>query len=456
VGIATTDDQLALVLETEIRSKGYHAIRCRDLPNVLRTEPTLVFAEWVCGDGLAGLLAGLSAAAQMVPPVPVIALVPAGAVALMQRARFAGAVDALFSPPEPEEIHAEIQYATEPLAFLDPIERDRFQNVVRDRLVGESPSFRRSLDEMRLAARSEANVLLLGETGTGKEMFANAIHSLSQRSGSPYRALICPAIPVALLESELFGTAKGAFTGAADRIGRLGEVGAGTLLLDEVGDIELGLQVKLLRVIEQRIFQRLGENQDRKFLARLISATSVNIEQALAAGRFRPDFLGRIKQFQIVLPPLRERRSDIPLLAHHFLEEHSQAHAVDISPSALEVLQNYDFPMNVRELENAIIEALGRSNPGRVILPRHLPKEIVSPTLNKVGRPQDRISIPPNLTYQDARVAAQREIDRIYLKPLMEKHRGNQSRVAKEVGVDRDTLAARLENIKSDQGAPNE
>jgi DNA-binding NtrC family response regulator len=328
------------------------------------------------------------------------------------------------------------------------VERARFERLVQESLIGESPNFLRCLDEMRLAARSEANVLLIGETGTGKEMFAQGIHALGRRSGGPCVAVNCGAIPANLLESELFGAAKGAFTGAdRDRPGRFEAAEAGTLLLDEVGDIELGLQVKLLRAIEQKKFQRLGENKDREFGARLITATSVDLEQAVTAGRFRPDLLGRLDQFRIALPPLRERRPDIALLARHFKLKHCGARIVEISRSAMDALENFDFPMNVRQLENAIIGALDRSAPGEMILPRHLPKEIVSPVPRKAAASRHTIAVPDGLGYKATRETAQRAVDRIFLKPLMEECGGNQSRTAEKAGIDRGTLKERLKDL---------
>jgi DNA-binding NtrC family response regulator len=447
IGIVTADDALAYFLETEIQGADHDVIRSRDLAGALKGGPALIFAEWTSEAGLEAVVEDLRLAASMTPPVPVVALVPHGA-ALRQRAQSLGALDALVSPPDSEEIHAEIQQATGSLAFLDPMERARFESLAQESLIGESPSFLRCLDELRLAARSEANVLLIGETGTGKEMFAQAIHKLGRRSGGPCVAVNCGAIPANLLESELFGAAKGAFTGAdRDRAGRFEAAKAGTLLLDEVGDIELALQVKLLRAIEQKRFQRLGENKDREFGARLISATSVDLEQAESAGRFRPDLLGRINQFRIALPPLRERQSDIAVLARHFKLKHCGARIVEISRSAMEALQNFDFPMNVRQLENAIIGALDRSAPGDVILPRHLPKEIVSPTPRKAATCRPAITIPDGLSYQEACQSAQRELDRIYIRPLMKEFGGNQSRVAKELGIDRETLKKRLKDL---------
>jgi DNA-binding NtrC family response regulator len=446
IGIVTADDALAHFLETEIREAGHDVIRSRDLAAALKTGPMLIFAEWTPEAGLEAVLEDLRLAASMTPPVPLVVLAPHGAAT--QRARSVGAWDALVSPPDPEEIHAEIRQATGSLAFLDPVERARFERLVQESLIGESPNFLRCLDEMRLAARSEANVLLIGETGTGKEMFAQGIHALGRRSGGPCVAVNCGAIPANLLESELFGAAKGAFTGAdRDRPGRFEAAEAGTLLLDEVGDIELGLQVKLLRAIEQKKFQRLGENKDREFGARLITATSVDLEQAVTAGRFRPDLLGRLDQFRIALPPLRERRPDIALLARHFKLKHCGARIVEISRSAMDALENFDFPMNVRQLENAIIGALDRSAPGEMILPRHLPKEIVSPVPRKAAASRHTIAVPDGLGYKATRETAQRAVDRIFLKPLMEECGGNQSRTAEKAGIDRGTLKERLKDL---------
>jgi DNA-binding NtrC family response regulator len=258
IGLVIKDKKTTHTLETELRSKGHQVAFYDDLREAVTARPALVFAEWIYGENTVGVLDGLRVAAEMTPPVLVVILVPTGSLALLQRARAAGAVDALFSPPDPQEILAEIEQLIGTRTVGDPDEHDRFQRVLRDGLIGESPIFREALDEMRQAARAEANVLLVGETGTGKEIFARAIHSLSPRCRGPYVAVNCAAIPAALLEGELFGAARGAFTGAdKDRIGRFEVVGDGTLLLDEVGDIEFSLQTKLLRVIEQRVFQRL-------------------------------------------------------------------------------------------------------------------------------------------------------------------------------------------------------
>jgi DNA-binding NtrC family response regulator len=390
-----------------------------------------------------------------VDPIPVVALVPAGRVITMRRAQAAGAADVLFCPPEVDEIRAEIEEVSARARGGDVIDRDLFQEIVQESLVGEGSRFRKCLEELKRAARCDANVLLVGETGTGKEMLAKAIHRLSRRATGPYLPVNCASLPGTLLESELFGHARGAFTGAQSaRLGRFETVGAGTLLLDEVGDIEPALQIKLLRVIEQREFQRLGENTAVKFNGRLICAASVGLDEAVAAGRFRKDLLGRIDQFRISMPALRERRLDIPILLRHFLRKHGQARKVGISRPAMDLLESYDYPMNVRQLENAVVSALARSDPGTLILPQHLPAEIKATAPSEGKQDCHAILVPRSSKYEDARSLVIREVDRIYLGALLDKHHGNRSRAAAEAGVDRGTFTERAKQAlgEKDEG----
>ena len=446
VGVASSGT-LSRYLEGAIQTEGHEAVLCADLPEALRHEPQLVFAEWVDGPELGALLNGLALARGASPPVPVVALVPAGAAGLGRRAVSAGASDWLFSPPDPAEIRAEIVHAAGSLAFRDKFEQDAFEKITHEILIGASPALQHCLEEIRLAARSSLTVLLLGETGTGKGMCARAIHQLSDRASRPFRTVVCAAKPAELMESELFGAVKGAYTGAIrDRIGDFAAAGAGTILLDEIGDIPLAVQVKLLRVIEEREFQRLGDSKVIQFWARLVCATLVNLEEAVAAGMFRRDFLGRVDQFRITVPPLRERPSDIPLLAWGFLKKHSGDRVVGIGPSAMKILEDFDFPENVRQLENAIQSALGRCFPGNEILPKHLPKTITSPL-----RRMRTIVVPYDLPYEKAREAAPQEVDRAFLGPAL-KELGTIERVAKKYTLNRDTVASRLGKAERNQG----
>lgn len=243
-------------------------------------------------------------------------------------------------------------------------------------LVGNSNAMRLVYDQVTQVARSNATVLLRGESGTGKEMIANAIHYNSLRSKRPFIKLNCAALPDTLIESELFGHERGAFTGA-DRMkrGRFELAAGGTLFLDEIGDIPFQTQIKLLRVLQEREFERLGGSETIKSNIRLITATNKNLEAAIAAGTFREDLYYRLNVFAIHLPPLRERRSDVLLLAEHFLEKYESEHGKRIrriSTPAIDMLMSYHFPGNVRELENAIERAVLACD-ANVIHGHHLP-----------------------------------------------------------------------------------
>jgi formate hydrogenlyase transcriptional activator len=231
-----------------------------------------------------------------------------------------------------------------------------------DEIVGESPSLRRVLKELETVAPTDATVLILGETGTGKELIARAIHRLSARRERTFVKLNCAAIPGGLLESELFGHEKGAFTGAiSQKIGRLELAHQGTLFLDEVGDIPLELQPKLLRALQEKEFERLGSTRTIPVDVRLIAATNRDLAQMVQGRQFRSDLYYRLKVFPILVPPLRDRPEDIPILVHYFVQRHAQRMRKQIDsipPEAIEALRRWHWPGNVRELENLMERAV--------------------------------------------------------------------------------------------------
>ena len=243
-------------------------------------------------------------------------------------------------------------------------------------LVGSSAAFQRAHDLLRRAAATQVSVLLTGETGVGKERFARALHTLSDRAGGPFVAVNCAALPAELIEAELFGVEKGAYTGAhATRAGRFERADGGTLFLDEVGDMPLPAQAKLLRVLQEGEVERLGAEQPRKVNVRLVAATNVDLEAAVAAGRFRRDLLYRLNVYPIAIPALRERTADIAPLAQHLLQRYAAQHhkrLLGFSDRAMAALQAHDWPGNVRELENLVERGVILALPGGTIDVEHL------------------------------------------------------------------------------------
>jgi formate hydrogenlyase transcriptional activator len=242
-------------------------------------------------------------------------------------------------------------------------------------IIGNSPALEFVLAEVERVATTDSTVLVLGETGTGKELIARAIHNLSARCGRPFIKLNCAAIPFDLLESELFGHEKGAFTGAiAQKIGRFEMAHSGTLFLDEIGDLPLALQPKLLRILQEQEFERLGSGRTHRIDVRLVAATHRDLNEMVARNEFRSDLYYRLNVFPILLPPLRERRHDIPELVAHFVKTFSQRMGKPIRhipPETLAAFSSYSWPGNIRELQNLIERAVIRSNDG--VLPNPVP-----------------------------------------------------------------------------------
>src|SRR5215203_2412602 len=307
-------------------------------------------------------------------------------------------------------------------------------------MVGTSNPMKHVYDQVSQVARSNATVLLRGESGTGKEMIANAIHYNSLRSKRPLVKINCAALPDTLIEAELFGHEKGAFTGA-DRFkkGRFDIADGGTLFLDEIGDLPLQTQIKLLRVLQEREFERLGGTQTIKTNIRLITATNKNLEEAIAKGEFREDLYYRLNVFTIFLPPLRERKSDVLLLAEHFLEKYEQEHGKRIrriSTPAIDMLMAYHFPGNVRELENAIERAVLVCD-SNVIHSHHLP-----PTLQTA----EVSGTVTNLTLRSAVEA----FEKAMIQDTLKSTRGNIAKAARQLDSTERILAYKIRNYGID------
>jgi DNA-binding NtrC family response regulator len=307
-------------------------------------------------------------------------------------------------------------------------------------LVGRAPAFRRMLELMSRVAPSDATVMLQGESGTGKELVAKAIHDASHRASQPFVAVDCSGLTETLFESELFGHEKGSFTGAAARrIGLVESASGGTLFLDELGDIPLGMQVKLLRLLETGTFRRVGASDFLKSDIRLISATHRNLRRMVDEGRFRQDLYYRLNTFPISLPALCERLSDIPLLVEMLLQRVAPGRKLFLSETALAVLMHYDYPGNVRELRN-VLERASLLCDGDIIYPEHLPSELQSGTVS-VGLDEAGCaskSVIPTLA--DLETAALRE--------RLAQHQGNRKVLAAELGISERTLYRKLRNLR--------
>jgi len=299
------------------------------------------------------------------PDTIVIIITAYGSIESAVKAMKAGASDYLLKPFKPEQLCLVLEKINQQkkLASEYSYMKGCLEKITRfDNIIGQSKSMEKIFKLIPEVARSDASVLLTGETGTGKELIARAIHAKSPRSRLPFVAINCGAIPDSLLESELFGHQKGAFTGATRSTrGFFEVVSGGTLFLDEIGEISTKMQIDLLRVLEEKQITRLGSQEPIKVDFRLISATRKNLEAAVASGSFREDFYYRINVIHIDVPPLRARREDIPLLIEHFLKKYSQeiAKRVDrVSPQTMRLLQRYNWPGNIRELQNAVERAV--------------------------------------------------------------------------------------------------
>lgn len=352
-----------------------------------------------------------------------------------------GAYDYISKPFDPDELLIVIDRFVKHSGLV--LENIRLKEEVRDRkqfqcIIGASPVMQKVFESIEVIARTDSSVIILGESGTGKELVANAIHNLSTRKDKPFIKINCAAIPETLLESELFGHEKGAFTGAIQRRkGKFEIADGGTIFLDEIGDMPLALQAKLLRVLENRTFERLGGNETIRIDVRTIYATRKNLKEEVKAGRFREDLYYRLNVLPITLPPLRERKEDIPLLVGHFKDffgRKTGKPGIAISPSAMDLLLAYDYPGNVRELEHAVEMAV-TLNRGNTIDGCCLPLEIRGPEKCDEG----------GLHCEDAGLTDRvRLFERDLITRALEETGGRKKETARKLGISRGTLWRKL------------
>jgi DNA-binding NtrC family response regulator len=349
-----------------------------------------------------------------------------------------GAYDYLTKPIHPEELILLIRRAIEAKSKdreIDNLRRRLDDKFGLDRMVGQSKVMKDVFARIQRAAPVDVTVLILGENGTGKELVAQALHQNSPRKKGPFVAVNCAAVPATLVESELFGHVKGAFTGATDRrMGRFEQADGGTLFIDEIGDFELGLQAKLLRVLETLTFTPVGGHEDRKTSVRVVAATSRDVPKMVEEGKFREDLYFRLNVITVQLPPLRQRVDDIPLLIEHFLKDLTEQKHIPIkrvSPEVVRRLQAYRWPGNVRELRH-VLESMMVLADGDVLTENDLPDHILTGS-QASANPKE---IPAGLKMED--------LERLAITNALEQCGGNRTHAANVLGISVRTLQRKL------------
>lgn len=433
------------LIEFWLEEEGYPTLTASDGKTGLllyeENSPELVIADirmpGLSGLDLLGRIKGINQDAS------VILITAFGTVETAVEAMKLGAIDYILKPLNEAELKIVVRRVLERQQLLDENRylRDLAGSALRfESLVGRSRKMEEVFDLALQVARSDSTVLLMGESGTGKELLAKAIHQNSLRSGRPFVTINCGAIPENLVESELFGHRKGSFTGAAtDRTGKFEAANEGTVFLDEVSELSPQVQVKLLRVLQEREIDKIGFPHPIKINVRIVAATNRNLKNMVEDGQFREDLYYRLSVIAIPLPPLRERRDDIPLLIDHFIAKHSERQhlpAISLEDEALGALKGYNWPGNVRELEN-VIERLVVLGKGKPIGLEQLPVEIRQreTQISNIGLklPNEGISLEG--------------IEKEILLLALEKHTWNQTQAAKYLDISRKTLIYRMEKF---------
>jgi len=447
--LVVEDDEAArLGLVELVRTWGYTAEEAVDgddaLAKIDTFRPAIVLTDLVM-PGRTGLEL-LRALSDRLRELTVILLTAQGSVESAVAAMREGAYDYLTKPVDPQRLKILLDRVLERQDQRREVQVLRRQ--LRDRgtfgrIVGASPSVRAVYRTIEQAAPTTASVLIVGESGTGKELVAQTIHELSPRASQPYVGVNCAAIPETLLESEIFGHEKGSFTGATERrMGCFELAHRGTLFLDEISEMAPGTQAKLLRVLQERSFRRLGGRQELAVDVRVLAATNLDPADAVRAGKLREDLYYRLNVFTIVLPPLRERREDIPLLVQAFLGEFNERydkHVRAASQDVMRLLEAHAWPGNIRELRN-VIERATIVSEGEFIEQKHLPATLVSPPAARDSAPS--VSFKPGVTVDEA--------ERQLILLTLEHTGNNKTKAADILGISLKTLHNKLNRMKAE------
>lgn len=434
IDILVVDDDVShcTILQALLRGWGYDVALAYSGRAALEQVREHVFDLVLCDVRMAEMdgIETLKEIKALNPAIPVLIMTAFSSVETAVEALKTGALDYLIKPLDFDNLQATLENALAhtraSASELPSVSASQFG------MVGKSPAMQQLLSEIAMVAPSDATVLIHGDSGTGKELVARALHASSARSDKPLVTLNCAALNESLLESELFGHEKGAFTGADKRReGRFVEADGGTLFLDEIGDISPMMQVRLLRAIQEREVQRVGSNQTISVDVRLIAATHRDLAQEVQAGRFRQDLYYRLNVVTIEMPALRQRQEDIPLLADHFRQrfaERNRKAVKGFTPRAMDLLIHYDWPGNIRELENAIERSVVLLT-GEYISERELPLAIASQPLPLVA---------------DQAIQPLVEVEKEVILAALEKTGGNKTEAARQLGITRKTLLAKL------------
>ena len=441
-------EMLSILLERE----GYEAVEAKNGQEALQLFETSLFDLVISDINMPGIngIELLSCIKTLAPEVPVLMITAFATAEQAVDAIKLGAFHYFTKPFNNDEIRALVRNALEKrdlkqeniLLKQDAQAKDGFCGII-----GKSPRMRELFSLIQKVAGSLSSVLIMGESGTGKELAARAIHSSSARRSKPFVAVNCGAIPETLIESELFGHKKGAFTGAvADRPGLFEQADGGTLFLDEIGELPLLLQTKLLRVLQEREFRRVGDSVIRKTDVRVLTASNRDLHEQVAAGSFREDLYYRINVVQIIMPPLRDRIEDIPLLVEHFFQKYcDQGHSGEtITTGALKLLMNYPFPGNIRELENVVERSLILDR--TIISESSLPEQVRSARTiclgNEVTIPDEGMQLEPLLE----------DLEKRYLLKALDKSGGAKKKAADLLGMSFRSFRYRLAKFGLDSG----
>lgn len=436
VDILVVDDDIShcTILQALLRGWGYRVALAHNGVQALEQVRQQVFDLVLCDIRMAEMdgIETLKEIKTLNPSIPVLIMTAYSSVDTAVEALKSGALDYLIKPLDFDKLQQTLSGALAHTRLSEsPVAGTP---ATQFGMVGDSPAMRALLNNIALVAPSDATVLIHGESGTGKELVARALHASSGRSHGPLVTLNCAALNESLLESELFGHEKGAFTGAdRRRDGRFVEADGGTLFLDEIGDISPLMQVRLLRAIQEREVQRVGSNQTLSVDVRLIAATHRDLAGEVSAGRFRQDLYYRLNVVTIDMPPLRQRREDIPPLARYFLQRYAERNRKAVqgfTPQAMDLLIHYTWPGNIRELENAIERAVVLLT-GEFISERELPLAIVGTPI-------------ANAPHGDDVIQPLIDVEKEAILAALEKTGGNKTEAARQLGITRKTLLAKL------------